>query len=88
MPCPCSTHKNEQYDRLIHDLTVKDSSHAFNYHIDKMRFETKLHELGNIYKATILDAKASSPEVYLWGEDVQEAFHHVKLNIASRPWLM
>src|SRR5690242_6468741 len=44
MPCLHRT-KNDQCDRLIHDLTLRDSPHAINHWIDKNEFEIGLPTL-------------------------------------------
>jgi hypothetical protein len=79
--------KNDQYDRLIHDLTAKGSAHAINSHIDPNQFNIKLPRLRDTMQL-VLNLKEQYGTVYLWSEDVSEAFHHVKLDLPSRPLLM
>jgi hypothetical protein len=79
--------KNDQFDRLIHDLTVRNSPDAINAHIDPTQFNIRLPRLRDTM-AKIMDVREKHGSVFLWIEDASEAFHHVKLNRASRPLLM
>ena len=86
--CPVYTvPKNDQYDRLIHDLSCDGHAMATNTHIDTNEFDIKLPRLRGIMEI-ITELKNKSEQVWLWSEDVSEAFHHIKLNVTSRPWMM